>query len=117
MTGTVKYSYDQLVQYARNAGFSNGDEYTAAAIALAESGGNPHAYNPENAANAPAGQGSFGLWQVFLHAHPEFFGHALYDPQVNANDAFAIYQEARSFNPWSTFKSGAYLQYLPSEQS
>lgn len=104
---------DQIRQYAANAGFSGNDLNTAVAIALAESGGNPSAYNPEIAAGAPAGLGSFGLWQIYLNAHPEFAGLTLTDPQTNADAAYQVYSAAGgSFNPWSTFKSGAYEAYL-----
>jgi hypothetical protein len=103
----------QLVILAQNAGFSESEANTAAAIALAESGGNPHAYNAEEQASAPPGKGSFGLWQIYLNAHPEFFNVPLYDAQTNANAAFKVYTEAgNSFSPWSTYKNGAYEQYL-----
>lgn len=102
-----------IAGYASNAGFTGTDLLTAVAIAYAESGGNPNAYNPETAASAPIGKGSFGLWQIYLNAHPEFAGENLYDPQTNANAAYSIYQAAGySFSPWSTFKSGAYQAYL-----
>lgn len=92
--------------YAVNAGFSGEDLITAVAVALAESGGNADAYNPEILAGAPNGQGSFGLWQIYLGDHPEFSGQNLYDPQTNANAAFSIYRRAgNSFSPWATFNS------------
>jgi hypothetical protein len=104
---------DQISTLAQNAGFTGDDINTAAAIALAESGGNAHAYNPETEAGTPQGQGSFGLWQIYLKAHPEFFGWALYDPQVNANAAFKVYADAgNSFTPWSTYKNGMYEGHL-----
>jgi hypothetical protein len=103
----------QLLGLAAQAGFSGADLATAVAVALAESSGNPEAYNPERAAGAPEGQGSFGLWQIYLHAHPEFSGQNLFDPQTNAAAAYAVYAAAgNSFHPWSTFVSGAYLAQL-----
>ncbi len=102
-----------IATVAQNAGFTGDDLVMAVAIALAESGGNAHAYNPETAAGAPTGKGSFGLWQIYLHAHPEYEGVDLYDPQANANAAFAIYANAgHAFSPWSTFKNGAYTAQL-----
>jgi hypothetical protein len=95
----------QIQAYAAAAGFSGADLQTAVAIALAESSGNPSAYNPE---------GSYGLWQIYLPAHPEYAGVNLNDPLTNANAAFAIYSSAGSFSPWSTYNSGAYLAYMPS---
>ena len=73
---------------AANAGFSGADLDTAVAVAVAESGGNPRAYNPETAAGAPQGKGSYGLWQIFLYRHPEFEGWDLFDPVSNAAAAF-----------------------------
>lgn len=106
-------SGQSIATYAQNAGFSGVDLVTAVAIAFAESGGDPNAYNPETAAGAPQGQGSYGLWQIYLAAHPEFQGQNLYDPQTNANAAYSIYSAAgSSFSPWSTFGSGAYTNFV-----
>jgi Lysozyme like domain len=103
----------QIAQYASNAGFTGSALIDATAIALAESSGNPSAYNPEIAAGNPPGLGSYGLWQINLNAHPEFAGLNLNDPQTNANCAYQIYSNrSSSFTDWSTFKSGAYAQYV-----
>jgi hypothetical protein len=107
----------QIAQYAAAAGFTGNDLATAVAIALAESNppGNTQSYNPETAApgGTPTGQGSYGLWQIYLKMHPEFAGEDLYDPQVNANAAFSIYAIAgNNFHPWSTYTNGTYGMYL-----
>ena len=108
-----KLNVSQLLAIAAAAGFSGDDLVNAVAVALAESGGNPQAYNPEVAAGAPQGYGSFGLWQIYLKAHPEFQGQNLFDPQTNAAAAFSVYSSAGgSFRPWSTFKNGAYLAHV-----
>jgi hypothetical protein len=99
----VNLSPAQIQAYAAAAGFSGADLVTAVAIALAESSGDPAAYNPE---------GSVGLWQIYLPMHPEFAGMNLLDPQTNANAAFSVYSAARGFRPWTTFGSGAYQKYL-----
>lgn len=113
-TVTSKYNFSQLKSLAVNAGFSDADSNTAAAIALAESGGDPKAYNPETLAGALPNQGSYGLWQIYLTAHPDAVGLNLYDPQINADEAFRVYEEAgNSFTPWSTYKNGAYVSRLP----
>ena len=105
-----------ILTLASNAGFSGADLATAAAIALAESGGNPNDYNPETAARGgtPQGQGSFGLWQIYLKAHPEFAGQNLYDPQTNANAAYSVYSHRGGFRDWVTYSTGAYQEHLPS---
>lgn len=115
--GLMNLSYSQLLALATNAGFQGNDAQTAAAIALAESAGNPNEYNPETAASGgtPQGLGSYGLWQIYLKMHPEFSGWNLKDPQTNANAAFSVYQAAgNSFSPWSTYGSGKFLAFLPS---
>ena len=109
---TTRLSASEIARYAAAAGFEGDDLITAVAIALAESGGNPSAYNPETAAGAPLGQGSFGLWQIYLHMHPEYQGQNLFDPALNASAAYAIYRAARGFRPWATFTGGNYLAQL-----
>jgi len=100
---------------AANAGFSGADLATAVAIALAETlpPGNEHSYNPETNApgGTPAGQGSYGLWQIYLKEHPEFAGVNLMDPQTNANAAYQLYAQ-HGFAPWATFLSGKYRAFL-----
>ena len=108
----TKLSANQIAQVAQNAGFTGGDLTIAVAVALAESGGNPKAHGDTTLGS---GTGSFGLWQIYSDAHPEYGPDftQLYDPQTNANAAYAIYQQAGfQFTPWSTFKNGAYEAHL-----
>lgn len=117
--GVLAYEeYARLAQgvvagYARNAGFSGTDLGIAVAIAYAESGGNPNAVGDVSIGR------SIGLWQIYLPAHPEYTEQELYDPQTNANAAFAIYQQSGdTFSAWSTFRQGPngepplYLKFL-----
>jgi|SRR5882672_1810558 len=106
-----KLGYDEIYQLAQNAGFDT-DSDTATAIALAESGGDPNAYNPETQAGAQEGAGSYGLWQIYKTMHPEFDGQDLTDPVINANAAYQIYSKRGSFKDWSTYKNGAYQKFL-----
>lgn len=114
---TMRLSPQEIAALARNAGFSGDDLTTAVAIALAESNGNPNAHGDTSLGT---GRGSFGLWQIYSDAHPEFGPdfERLYDPQTNANAAFSVYQSAGfSFMPWSTYKSDAYLAFLSSAEN
>jgi hypothetical protein len=105
-------TYAQILPYAQSAGFSDGDDVVAAAIALAESSGNPAAVGDQSL--APSNGPSYGLWQINVGANPQFANDNLTDPQTNANDAYELYQAAgNSFSPWTTYTSGAYEQYLP----
>lgn len=99
---------NSIARLAYAAGFRGQDLRTAVAIAMAESSGNPNAYNPERAAGTRAGRGSYGLWQIYLTAHPEYAGANLYDPLTNAKVAYAVYRQAGNrFTPWSTYNSGS----------
>jgi lysozyme-like protein len=111
----------QIAQFAYNAGFRNPDLSIAVAIALAESAGDPAAYDPEEdfflehgiSGDQSLGRGSYGLWQIFRHEHPEFRLWNLGDPQVNATAAWFVYcRVGRNFTPWSTWKSEAYKKDL-----
>jgi hypothetical protein len=116
--GTGSASNDSIASVAATAGFQDNDLVVAVAVALAESGGNPLAYNPETAAGTPQGRGSVGLWQIYRKAHPEFDSWDLTDPQTNANAAFSVYSAAgQSFSPWSTFNNGAYISRLSDAQN
>jgi Lysozyme like domain len=114
----VRYTPAQIAQFAANAGWTGDDLLTAVAVALAESGGNAKAYNPERGAGTLPGQGSYGLWQIYLHAHPDFTTMDKFDPQLNANEAYKVYVEAgNSFTPWSTYKNGAFEAHLDDAQA
>jgi len=104
--GDLQNAAAQLQQLAANVGFSGDDLATAVAIALAESGGNPNATGDNGT--------SYGLWQIHWTVHPEFDKTRLFDPQYNANAAYSIYSRRGSFADWTTYKTGAYVQFLPS---
>lgn len=115
-------SIPQILTLAADAGFSGPDLATAAAVALAESsppGNSLGPYNPEQKAGAAPGQGSYGLWQIYLTAHPEYDSNQLTnDPAYNARAAFGVYSAAgASFRPWTTYNSGKYLGFLPQVQA
>lgn len=86
-----------------------------AAIALAESGGNPTAHNP-----VPPDD-SYGLWQINMLGQMGVERKAayglssytdLYDPLTNAKAAVAIGAGGKNFIPWSTYTNGAYKNYM-----
>ena len=78
----------------------------AAAIAMAESAGNPNAIGDQGT--------SYGLWQVHWTVHPQFNPAQLFNPNYNAAAAVALSGNGANFGPWTTFNNGAYLNYLPS---
>src|SRR5262252_250259 len=73
--------------------------HIAAAIALAESGGNPRARNPS---------GASGLFQILGQVFP---GN-IFNPFINARNAVRKYFQAGGFSPWVTYLTGAYRQFM-----
>lgn len=103
----MPYSFSELLGFARQAGFQGDQASTIAAIALAESGGNPNAINW----NDPGG--SYGLTQINGAAHGPGAAATLGNPLEAFSQAFHISGGGSNFTPWSTFNSGAYLPFLP----
>jgi hypothetical protein len=99
------YTYGQLETLWTNAGGSKALAPLMAAIALAESSGNPGALNTTDNGGT---QTSVGLWQVSngTHSYPA----AWTTPAGNAAEAVAKYQ-SQGLGAWGTYTSGAYQQY------
>lgn len=77
---------------------------TAAAIALAESSGDPSAINPRDT----NGQPSYGLFQINgVHG-----SQATTDLATNVRAAISISNNGQNWRPWGTFTSGRYLDFL-----
>ena len=94
------YSYGELETLWINAGGPKALAPLMAAIAEAESSGNPNAYNPS---------GATGLWQILGAVNPSDQG-SLTNPQVNAHEAVLKYQ-SQGLDAWTTYTSGAYQQF------
>lgn len=84
----------------------NGDPNLMAAIALAESGGNPSNVNPSSQAT--------GLWQILPSTWSDFgsgpFSNAT-DPNANAVAAHKILA-GQGLGAWEVYSTGAYRNYL-----
>lgn len=110
------YDFTECMALWIRAGGPPGVAPVAAAVALAESGGNPDAHCLNCAGVA---EDSRGLWQINVgpNANPQYRSHNLYDPMTNARAAVAIFKgRRRSFSAWSTYTSGKYQQYGPDNQ-
>lgn len=92
-------------EIARGVGFPDPVLDIAVAIALAESGGVPGALGD--------GGVSIGLWQINTRAHPQYTIEQMKDPIQNAQAAFKISHGGTNWKPWSVFKSGRYLNFMP----
>jgi len=99
------YTYGQLETLWINAGGSKVLAPLMAAIALAESGGNPGALNTTDNNGT---QTSVGLWQVSNGTHN--YPASWTTPQGNAAEAVAKYK-SQGLGAWGTYTSGAYQQY------
>jgi hypothetical protein len=99
-----EYSYNQLRSLAQQAGFTGANSDIAAAIAMAESGGNPNAIGDNGT--------SFGLWQIHLPAHPDISQADATNPLTAAQAAFRISNGGTNFRPWSTYLNSAYQKFL-----
>lgn len=91
-------SYAQLEGLWDQAGGPQDMAPLMAAIAEAESAGNPNAHNPS---------GASGLWQIL--GLP--FSGNVYNPLANAKMAVAKYK-SQGLGAWTTWTSGAYKRYL-----
>jgi Lysozyme like domain len=103
------YSYGQLEGLWDEAGGPPGEASEAAAIAEAESAGNPDAAYPGKTIAPGTGTTSdaTGLWQILGLPAGNFTAAELTDPLENAKMAVAKYEQAgNSFTPWQTFDEG-----------
>ena len=101
------YTFSQLEGLWIQAGGSRALAPLMAAIALAESSGNPQA---ENRTDNGGTQTSWGLWQISDGTHSEPVPGIL-NPETNAKAAVAKYR-SQGLGAWGTYTSGAYRQYL-----
>jgi soluble lytic murein transglycosylase-like protein len=108
----VNYTLAQLQALAASVGFP--DPALAAAVAMAESGGNPTIVGDTGpGVNGP----SIGLWQIDLFYHKQYTQAQMDDPVQNAQAAFAISSKGTNWTPWSTYNSGAYKKYYTGPSS
>jgi LysM repeat protein len=94
LSGTLSCS--GLEQLWDNAGGSPVMAFTAARIAMAESGGNQYATGLA---------GERGYWQI----NPDHGALSTYDPMGNAHAAILISADGTNWTPWTTYTSGLYL--------
>jgi hypothetical protein len=106
----------QLYDLARTAGLSPTAAVVAAAVALAESGGNTAAVGDVSLQTGTWGP-SIGLWQIRSLKADYGTGRArdaarLADPAFNARSMVEISSKGANWRPWSVFTSGKYRQHL-----
>lgn len=78
-------------------------QHMAAAIALAESSGNPNSENHNT-----DGSIDRGLWQInSVHG-----AQSTFNIPANTKAAISISSNGRDWSPWATYKNGAYRQFM-----
>lgn len=91
-----RWTKAQLMDLAARVGFP--DPNIAAAIALAESAGDPQAIN-----NCIPREYSVGLWQINLLGRKDgLTKEQMFDPEENAKEAYRLYK-ARGYLPWGAY--------------
>lgn len=104
-----RLSARQIMTVASQAGFVGKDLTKAVAICLAESSGRTNATHRNT-----NGSTDYGLWQINSVHSDLLKGADWSDPATNARMAYRVYADAgKSFTPWSTYNSGAYLAHMP----
>lgn len=105
--GGKRMTLAEVRALAAAVGFPDPD--TAAAVAMAESSGDPLAIGDQGT--------SFGLWQVNSPAHPEFDVNRLLDANYNAHAALLVSRSGTYWHPWTTYRSTdpnvSYLRFMP----
>ena len=101
---------EAIYAVARQAGFSPDQAVTMTAIAMAESGGNPGAHNPN-------GEDSRGLWQINMSPHATATRHGrrastCTTRSQNATAAWDVSRHGADIGPWTVTHSDRGARYL-----
>jgi hypothetical protein len=93
LSGTLSCS--GLEQLWTSAGGNPADAFMAAEIAMAESGGDQYALSPTD---------DYGYWQI----NASNGALATYNAYGNARSAIILSDDGTNWNPWTTYRTGAY---------
>jgi hypothetical protein len=113
----VTFSQSEIYTLAIKSGLTPARAKIAAAIAMAESGGNPNAHNT----NSGTGDNSYGLWQINMlgamgperrAAYGLKSNDDLFNPTTNAKVMSGLSKQGQNFNAWSTYKNGSHTKNL-----
>lgn len=108
-------SQSQGFTLAKNAGLSDERARIAAAVMMAESGGD------ERQVTDDSDDLSYGLWQINMKGNMGPTRRALYglsknedllDPATNARVMSAISNQGRNWNAWGAYTNGSYKKFL-----
>jgi hypothetical protein len=93
LSGTLGCS--GLEELWKSAGGNPADAFTAAEIAMAESGGNQYALSPTD---------DYGYWQI----NASNGALATFNAYGNARSAIILSDDGTNWDPWTTYRTGAY---------
>jgi hypothetical protein len=119
------YGVKELITLAKSAGFSDEESIKMAALAMAESGGDPTNDTIKSGLYAKTGETSYGLWQINMtgalkEERFNMFGissvEELYDPVTNVKAAKMIY-DRQGFDAWTTYGGKRYEDNLKDARS
>ena len=119
------YGVKELIALAKSAGFSDEESIKMAAIAMAESGGDPTNDTIKSGLYAKHGETSYGLWQINMtgplkEERFNMFGissvEQLYDPVTNVKAAKMLY-DRQGFDAWTVYGGQRYKGYLKDARS
>lgn len=106
-----------LYAWLQRAGLSGEQLKTAWAVGMAESGGNPNAFN----GNANTGDKSYGLFQINmigklgparLKQYNLSSNDDLFNPEVNIAVMIKMSGNCTNWQPWSAYKNGSHKKFL-----
>ena len=103
--GGQTYSKSDIASFAAAVGIPSDQLNVAASIALAESSGRAGITNKNN-----NGSTDYGLWQINSIHNPPVPG--ILNPNTNAKYAYQVSHKGTQWNPWVTYKTGAYKEYM-----
>jgi len=119
------FNVGQLKELALGVGFNEKNASIAAAVAMAESGGDSSNDTIKSGLYARNGETSYGLWQINMTGAlgPERIKQLglssykdLYDPVTNAKAAFKL-SGGSNWSPWSAYNDGKHLPFLKDAQT
>ncbi len=105
-----------LLAWLERAGLSGENLRMAWSIGMAESGGNPRAFN----GNANTGDKSYGLFQINmlgnlgparLKQYNLSSNEDLFDPETNIRVMIKMSNNCTNWQPWSVYKRGSYKSF------
>ena len=107
----------EALQLADQVGFHGAGLVIAVAVAMAESSLRVRAVHDD-----PGGRGvppsiDRGLWQINSVAHPDISEAEAFNPTDNARAALEISDHGTDWQPWTTYRDGAYKSHLAAVRS